>query len=110
MPVNEQVARFLRHLALSDAFRRPRPQDRLYQIVPWEEPVVDLTRVFARQFRHRDQAPLRALDAIQLASAALAQAETTALALTLSLVTADRHLRQIALDAGFAVINPERVS
>lgn len=105
--VNAQVARFQRHILQSEPRRRL--ANREYQVVPWSDPILDQARLLARKYRTGIPHPLRALDAIQLASCLNARKAATALAMPMTLLCSDQHLLDLARAEGLTVVNPEQV-
>lgn len=93
---------FERHIARSIAHP---DDDRSYQIVPQVEAVIITASNLCNRYWQATPRPLRSLDAIQLASALAVQA---AIAESLTFVTADIRLLQIAQDAGLVGVDPTR--
>lgn len=90
---------FERHIALSDPTRAVP----LYRLIPVSQPVLALAAELCNQYWQAQPSPLRSLDAIQLACALAAAADTSE---EVIFVTADVRLAAIAPREGFSVVNP----
>lgn len=106
--IDAAVAEFERHLARSNPSRKR--TDRPYRIIPMTVSVVEMASALCRKYRDVAPHPLRALDALQLASALVSrhllvdpsqsEVEPT------TFVTADTRLLAVAALEGFLTENP----
>lgn len=97
--VDAMTRGFERHIALSDSARATP----LYRLIPISSSILALAAELCDQHWQAQPSPLRSLDAIQLACALAAAADS---ADELLFVTADARLAAIAPLEGFRVINP----
>ena len=97
--VDTMVQSFRRDLALSDP-TRPKPR---YVIIPVSSGILDLAASLCDTYWQARPAPLRSLDAIQLACGITASRLT---ADTFHFVTSDIRLSSIAPSEGLSVVNP----
>lgn len=87
--IDAQVARFERHLLLSEPLRIPRE----YDIVPLAPSIIQFAAQLCNRYWDVRPHPLRSLDALQLASAVVVAATTPE---EIRFVTSDRRLAAVA--------------
>jgi hypothetical protein len=106
--IDSAAAEFERHIARSTPKRKE--EQRVYQIIPINESLVELAALLCRKHHDLQPHPLRTLDAIQLASAIVSRQLVRQKALAngdaLLFVSADTRLLAIAAAEGFPVRNP----